>query len=332
MAAYLLFYAKIAAIILPIAAPLLYMMWMPGRSSLLKAGEGEVSQEEKAVQERLTSHVRMLSEEIGPRSMFQREGLARAERFISGQWTTYGYNVLRQRVTENPDTWNLYVEKKGTVFPGTVVVVGAHYDTVPPACPGANDNGSGVAALLVLSELLKDFKPRHTIRFVAFVNEEPPHFQKETMGSYVFAAEARKAGEQISAMLSLETIGYYTNEPGTQRYPFPISLFYPDRGNFIGFVGDLSSAALVRKSIKLFRRSARVASAGITAPSSIPGVGWSDQWSFWEHGFPGIMVTDTAPFRYPHYHEDSDTWEKLEYQTFTRVVLGLRPVVEGLCS
>jgi Zn-dependent M28 family amino/carboxypeptidase len=127
-------------------------------------------------------------------------------------------------------------------------------------------------------------------------------------------------------------LGYYSDQPGSQRYPPPLGLFYPDRGNFIAFVGDLGARALVRKSIALFRKHAQFPSQGVAAPSFVPGVAWSDHWSFRDLGFPAIMVTDTAFNRYPHYHLPSDTPEKLDYERLARVTLGLASVLRGLAN
>ena len=198
--------------------------------------------------------------------------------------------------------------------------------------PGANDNGSGVAALLALARRFAGKSFPRTLRFVAFVNEEPPMFQATgEMGSYVYAGRCRANGDRIEAMMSLETIGYYSNTPHSQRYPLlGLGLLYPTTGNFVGFVGNVSSRALVREAIGQFRQHAQVPAQGAAMPSIIPGIGWSDQWAFWQHGYPGIMITDTAPFRYPHYHAASDTPDKLDYDTMARVVQGLEKVIDHL--
>ena len=198
--------------------------------------------------------------------------------------------------------------------------------------PGADDNASGVAALLELARLLAGTALPRTVRFVAFANEEAPFFYGDEMGSNLYAARAHAQGERIEAMLSLETVGYFTDQPGSQRYPFPFSLFYPDTGNFIGFVGNLSSRRLVRRVIGAFRVSTAFPSEGVAAPSGMEGVHWSDHWSFWEAGYPAIMVTDTAPFRYPHYHTATDTPEQLDYTGLARVTGGLAEVVGVLAS
>jgi hypothetical protein len=194
------------------------------------------------------------------------------------------------------------------------ILVGAHYDTVSGS-PGADDNASGVAVLIELAGLLPS-----GVRFVAFANEEAPYFLGPEMGSFVYA---RDRGAGVRAMFSLEMLGYYSDAKGSQRYPAPLSLFYPDRADFIAFVGDLGAAKLVRKAIGVFREKAKFPSEGLAAPAFVPGITWSDHWSFRKHGYPAVMITDTAFYRYPHYHLPSDTPDKLDYERMARVTLGL---------
>jgi Peptidase family M28 len=201
------------------------------------------------------------------------------------------------------------------------IVVGAHYDTVPGS-PGADDNASGVAVLLELAAM------KLPLRFVAFANEEPPYSFGPEMGSWTWAKRARERGEAIPAMYSLEMLGYYRDAPGSQHYPAPLGLFYPDRADFIAFVGDLGARGLVRRSIEAFRKNAKFPSEGVAAPAFIPGVTWSDHWSFRRHGYPAMMITDTAFYRYPHYHLPSDTPDKLDYERMARVTLGLAAMLK----
>ena len=205
------------------------------------------------------------------------------------------------------------------------IVVGAHYDSVPGS-PGADDNASGVAVLIELARM------ELPARFVAFANEEMPYFDSDEMGSFAWAARARSGGENIKAMLSLEMLGYYRDTPGSQHYPPLFAGFYPDRGDFIGFVADLGARRLVHQAIDAFRRHAKFPSEGVAAPAFIPGVTWSDHWSFRRHGYPAIMVTDTAFHRYSHYHLASDTPEKLDYARMARVTLGLAAVIKELAN
>jgi len=173
---------------------------------------------------------------------------------------------------------------------------------------------------------------RRTLRFVFFVNEEPPYFQTPQMGSVVYARKLHEEGTSVSAMISLETLGFYSDAPGSQRYPPILGLFYPSHGNFIGFVSNQESRDLVRQAVRTFRENTQFPSEGVAAPSDWPGIGWSDQWAFWQQGYPAIMVTDTATFRYPHYHRSSDTSEKIDYGRMARVVEGLKVVIAKLAS
>jgi hypothetical protein len=217
-------------------------------------------------------------------------------------------------------------------FPGAspdIVLVGAHYDSAVDA-PGADDNASGVAATLELARLFSTGPLSRTIRFVLFANEEPPYFQNAGMGALEHARGCKRRGEHIRAMMSLESLGYYSEVTGSQKYPWLVGLLYPDRGNFIAFVGDLASRSLVRTAISEFRRSAAFPSEGAALPGYIPGVGWSDQWAFWQFGYSAIMVTDTAVFRNPHYHNSTDVSSTIDYPRLARVTLGLQKVVEHL--
>jgi Zn-dependent M28 family amino/carboxypeptidase len=216
-------------------------------------------------------------------------------------------------------------------MPREVILVGAHYDTAP-GTPGANDNGSGVALLLEMGRLLKEARPARTLRLVAFANEEPPHFFTEDMGSRVHARRARGRGEDIVAMLSLETIGYYSDTPGTQAYPVPFGLLYPSAGNFLAVVGNLPSRPLVIAFLQAFMEATDLPVEGVATFELIPGINWSDHWSFWKEGYPALMLTDTAPFRYPQYHTAEDTPDRLTAPAFARAGHGIIRAVRRLAS
>jgi hypothetical protein len=286
---------------------------------------------EQAIRDELRRHVETLAGEIGERNVFLPRRLEAAAEYVETVFSNLGHTVTRhgyEAAKEHCE--NLEIEFPGNARPEEIVVIGAHYDSVH-GCPGANDNASGVAALLALARLLGEFKPDRTLRLVAFANEEPPFFMTEQMGSLVYARMCRARGDNIVAMLSLETIGYYADAKRSQRYPFPLSMVYPSRGNFIAFVGNTASAGLVRNSIQTFREHAKFPSEGAALPGALTGIGWSDHWSFWQAGYAAVMVTDTAPFRYAHYHEETDTPDKLDYDRMARVVAGLDPVIRRLC-
>ncbi len=277
--------------------------------------------------------VKKLASEIGERNLRHHASLNRAADWIQSELESFKYTVNRQTFKVNGlECHNLIAEIAGTTQPTEIVIIGAHYDTAP-GTPGANDNGSGTAATLALAARFATAKPARTLRFVFFTNEEPPYFQtEEQMGSLVYARQCRKKNEDIRAVISLETIGYYSDEPNSQHYPPPLSLLYPSTGNFIGFVSDLDSRELLTQIVKAFRKSSSFPSEFATLPAAVQGVGWSDHWSFWQVDYPAIMITDTAPFRYPHYHQKTDTPDKVNYEKMATVVEGLVPVIEDLVA
>ena len=317
-------------ITIAVAAILALLWWfgvrMPGKN-VSKAGP--LSPDEVALREELRADVQKLAGEIGERNMWHYPQLNAAADFIEDSFSRAG-------LTPRRDSYEMHGQPCHNIeaeIPGAepeIILVGAHYDSVFGS-PGANDNGTGVAATLALARRFASAKPKHTLRFVAFVNEEPPYFLSGEMGSLIYARRCKERGDKISAMISLETIGYFSDAPDSQTYPSPgLSLFYPKVGNFIGFVSNVQSRALLRRVIALFRKHGKIPSEGAALPAFIPGVSWSDQWSFWQQGYPAIMVTDTAPFRYPYYHSSNDTPDKLDYDRFTLVVSSMEKVIQDL--
>jgi hypothetical protein len=305
---------------------------MPGTS--YSGAFAPLSDEERILGMELSRDVEELAGSIGDRSMPHPAGLSGAADFIDRSLSRAGYSVERQRYeVDGRPAENLEATFPGTSRAGEIVVVGAHYDSVS-GTTGADDDASGVATVLALARTFagKGMQTARTVRFVAFANEEPPYFQTPAMGSVVYARRCRERGDRIVAMLSLESIGYYSDRPESQHYPFPFGLFYPTTGDFVGFVGNTSSRGLVRDALAAFRAHARFPSEGVAAPPVVPGVGWSDHWSFWEQGYPAVMVTDTAPFRNPDYHTTRDAPDRLSYGPFARVVGGLVHVVEELAG
>ncbi len=286
--------------------------------------------EQRALAQELRSDVRTLAG-FGERSSRRHENLERAAGWIEQELGRTGLSPVRQTY----DVGGRPYHNLEVAIPGEratdLVVVGAHYDSAHGTV-GANDNGSGVAALLALARRSTAWRPQRTLRLVFFTNEEPPFFQTANMGSVRYAEHLRASGARDVAMISLETMGYYSNEPGSQAYPPAIRGFYPNTGHFIAFVGDVSSSELTQHLLGMFRQQARFPSEGASLPRSLPGVGWSDHWAFWQQGYPAVMITDTAPFRYPHYHTAEDTPDKLDYARLARVVEGLARVIPALAN
>jgi hypothetical protein len=299
---------------------------MPGRSFAGPLPPADANQ--KILAAELREHVEELAGAIGERRVGAGDGLGKARTFVERELRATGYEPRSDAFeAHGVAVSNVVAEVPG--LSGALVVVGAHYDSADGA-PGANDNASGVAVLLELARYFRVAEPTQTLRFVAFVNEEPPFFRSSEMGSRVSASRSKARGEIVTAMLSLETLGYYTDAEDSQDYPFPLGAAFPTRGNFVAFVGNDDSRELVRTCVDAFRRSVGFPSEGAALPESTLGVGWSDHESFWRIGVPALMVTDTAMLRYPHYHRASDTPDKLDYDRLARVTTGLVGVVQKL--
>jgi hypothetical protein len=308
-------------------AVLLWMTAVPGRSF---AGPlPPLTPAQAALAERLRRHVVAIGSE--PHNVAHPAALEAAALYLERDLAGLGYAVRRQPFRAGAGAVrNLEAVVAPAGGGASTLVVGAHYDSVGEA-PGANDNATGAAAVLELARALRPLsgRSRLRIRLVLFVNEEPPFFETEAMGSLVYARALKASGEPVLGMISLETLGFYSDAPGSQHYPAPLDLFYPSTGDFVAFVGTTGSRPWVRRVVRAFRADAPFPSVGGTAPGFVQGIDWSDHWSFGQVGVPALMVTDTAPFRYPYYHTPEDTPDRVDYERLARVVSGLARVVGG---
>ncbi|MBI5201767.1 MAG: M20/M25/M40 family metallo-hydrolase [Elusimicrobia bacterium] len=260
--------------------------------------------------ERLRRKVVALAGAIGERNLFVPEALAGARDWLKAELSRAGYEPeLQGWKVGKHQVHNVIAERPGTDPAAPALILGAHYDTARGP-PGADDNASGVAALLAVAEELRDKPIRAPVRFVFFANEEPPFFQTIDMGSWRYAQEVKRRGDRVLGMISLEMLGFYADEPKSQSYPPLVNLFYPNTGNFIALVGDMKSVSFVKR-VKAAMSGFPVECACL--PRWVPGIDFSDHWSFWESGFPAAMLTDTAFYRNSHYHCGTDTPEKLDY-------------------
>ncbi len=321
-------YAVVATLI-AIAALFWYSLGMPGRS--YNGPLPQVTTEETELAARLKQHIAAIASE--PHNIDHYPNLEKAAQYIEQTLTAEGYRSVSQpyEVAETiVRNLEATIEPSDT-GPGTkTVVIGAHYDSIADA-PGANDNASGTAAVLELARLLKDLRPEHTrLRLVLFVNEEPPYFQTGDMGSFRYAALLAERKETVAAMISLETIGYFSDAPGSQHYPSPFGAVFPNKANFVAFAGMPGSRPLVAEAMASFRRHTEFPSIGGIAPGFIAGIDWSDHWSFAQHGFQAMMITDTAIFRYPHYHRPTDTPDKVNYGRLARITKGIERVLRDM--
>ena len=271
---------------------------------------------------RLEAHVKRLSVELTPRDQTHPASLDRAAAFIRAQFEDSGALVTEQPYDVNGKVYRNVVARFGPETKSRIVV-GAHYDTAG-ALPGADDNASGVAGLIELAHLLGKQPPPMRIELVAFTLEEPPSFRSWQMGSAIHAASLRDQGVSVRAMISLEMIGYFTDEPRTQRVPAPfLGAFYPSEGNFIAVVGRLSEGLLVRRIKIAMRGATPLPVYSINAPTVVPGIDFSDQLNYWNAGYDAVMITDTAFLRNQNYHTTYDTSEKLDYKRMSMVVTGV---------
>ncbi len=308
------------------------MVNMPGTSHsgplpTLTEGQNQLKDE-------LRSHVEHLASGIGLRSIYHPKELARAALYLKEQVGSYGYEVNEHSFpTRGSLTPNLEVTLKGTssTLGGEIVVVGAHYDTTQRS-PGADDNASGCAAVLALAKQFAGSPQARTIRFVLFPNEELPTGGTPEMGSWIYAKKCRADGDRIVAMLSLETIGYYTDAPDSQKYPPPLSSLYPSTGNFVAFVSRFQDRGLVKRCVGAFRDAAKFPSEGAALPEAIRDIGRSDHSAFWKEEYPALMVTDTANFRNPNYHRATDTVETVDFERLARVVDGLAGTIRRIAA
>lgn len=319
-------------------ALVLLVLWfvsirMPGTS--FRGPAPPLSALEAATAARLEHDVSFLADSIGEREAVSAyAGLERASSWVRARIEETGataevqeYRVRSGRAVQN---FTAHIGPAPGARTSEFVLVGAHYDAVA-VTPGADDNASGVAAALELLRRLQDSPAPCQVRIAFFTNEEPPFFWSDSMGSLVYARAMAARGEVPLAVYSLESIGYYSDSAGSQTYPPVLGWFYPSRGDFIAFVGDISSRALVHNSIAAFREVATLPSAGSAAPRQFPGVGWSDHWSFWQVGIPAVMITGTAPYRNPNYHESADVPDHLDFTRLSRAVTGIEHVVRLAC-
>jgi Zn-dependent M28 family amino/carboxypeptidase len=278
----------------------------------------------KEIEANLEATVHFLSEEIGPRSYSDLAKLNKTADYIEERMISFGCNVKRQPFTCMENTYNNIIGEVIGNKGSEILIIGAHYDTVP-GTPGADDNASGIAGLLELARLTALKPSSMTIRFVAFTLEEPPFFKTRHMGSYVYAKSLRKEKVKVEGMISLEMIGYFCDRKGCQYYPFHFfKWFYPEKGDFIAFVGNTSSKEFTKRVKKAFQKATTIPVESLNTVAFVPGVDFSDHSSFWEFGYHAFMITDTAFYRNPNYHTAGDKADTLDYKRMALLIDGLK--------
>lgn len=299
----------------------------------------EQTPEVRRTQDRIRDDVRVLSVEYSDRNAEDRATLDRAGRWVADRLDSMGYSVRLERVNrEQPERgFNVVAELRGVTRPDEIVLIGAHYDAEVDT-PGADDNASGVAAMLELARRFGDEPLDRTIRWVGFTNEENSNSRGGVMGSFAYARDAKGRNEVIVAMMSLEMLGYYDETPGSQRYPFDsdmaarLGMELPDTGDFIGVVGRLEDRDLVGQIGSAMRGTGRANVVEAALPAMVRAIWRSDHGNFWLAGYNAVMVTDTSEFRTPHYHRPSDTIETLDFDRMAGVVDALEAAVRELAT
>ena len=282
------------------------------------------------VVQRIHDDVHLLSDAIGERNERTprtRENLVRVANIIEERLRRTGLPVKRRPADAGEGPSNIEAVIVGTEKPQESIVVGAHYDTAPGS-PGADDNASGVAALLALAHALCDAPLERTVRLVAFVDEEPPHTRKPSMGSVRYLDALLREGPKVVAMISLEMLGVYRSE-----LPWPLRRLHPLRSDVLAFVGDLRSRRLVKRAKHAFEQAGSgVEVSAFNLPLFLPGVRSSDHWSFARRKIPAFMVTDTGPLRSRRYHSRRDTARGLDYDRIGRATGAIAAMIRDLAA
>jgi Peptidase family M28 len=304
-----------------------------------------LTDDHRALAAELRRDIEILATDIGPRGVFAPDRYALCQHFLTTALRQTGLEITRHEFQASTPRGPVPCANLIATLPGAgpaakrIIVLGAHYDSIE-GCPAANDNASGVAGVLAIARRLAarartadPALPRPTIRFLLFANEEPPFFNMGEMGSQEYARACRAANDPIDGMICLETIGCYTTEPRSQKWPSSaLNVVLPTTGNFIALVGPSPAKDWIRRAAHYFERSAQFGMLAAAAPGSIDQINWSDHRGFNEAGYPAFMFTDTAPLRYAHYHEPTDTPDKLDYDSMSRVVTGIAEMLEALAA
>jgi aminopeptidase YwaD len=262
---------------------------------------------------------------IGERNPFNGyRHLAAVESFIERELSGYGLSVESDYFTYRGNKFRNIIGRLGSQRGASCIILGAHIDAVP-GTPGADDNASGVAVLLEAARLLARARLRSSLLCCAFNLEE-----LNMIGSTHFAKKLKAAGVNVAGMISLEMVGYTDPRPGRQKYPLGLKWFYPDRGDFIGVIGNWNSTSLLNRFAREMRKVQGLPVETLSVPGNgglIPEVRLSDHSPFWDQGYPALMFTDTAFLRNPHYHSPTDTLETLNLDFMAKVCEG---VVRGV--
>lgn len=285
---------------------------------------------QEQLKQELVRDVATLASEIGPRNAaYTPMQIYEAERWLLGELAAAGLEAHRVEVKMG----EARVASIEVTFPGNenadeILVFGAHYDTVYGS-PGANDNASGVSMLLAAARRLGGEEFDRTVRILFFVNEEYPFTTGIQMGSKVYAKHCLAQGDNIVAMIGVDSVGYYSSEPGSQDYPI-LALNLPRKANFIAFGSNMDNVPLLDAVVSAFQGQTEFPSIGVASDSKHASRG--DHAPFWWSGYPAIAMTDTSEYRDPHYHASTDRAENLNYDEMARLADGFIATIIALAD
>ncbi len=282
----------------------------------------------------LRHHVVSLTCDIDERSTVYRKGVFKAQAAIEKYLKTLGYQPRLQlypidngtTVSRRFQFANIEVVL-GQPHGDGIWVVGAHYDAAIDT-PGADDNASGVAILMELARLLKGKPINKELHLVAFCSEEPPSFGTRHMGSFHYAQGLKDMGRPVKGVLVLEMLGYFNNREKTQLYPPFLDMFFPSQGNFVAIGSNWASRALLRHLKLAWKQRGKVPLETVILPSVFSNFMMSDQLNFWDAGYPAVIMTDTAFYRNPNYHQSTDTADTLDYESMARITETLAAILQ----
>lgn len=279
--------------------------------------------------EALQRDVEMLSVTFAERNFLHIETLNQAAHFIHTQFSHASSETQLQTYTVDGDQYHNVIAHFGPKQ-GQPLIIGAHYDAFEETA-GADDNASGVAGLLALAQLLKAHPPKIPVELIAYTLEEPPFFRTEDMGSRRHADQLAKDGITPRLVIALEMIGYFSDAPNSQQYPFAqLAWFYPTEANFIAVVGHFAGTQETRRVKAAMQSATDLPVLSINAPAMLTGIDFSDHASYWQHDMPAIMVTDTSFYRNKHYHHPTDIPSTLDYARMAKVVQGVYGVIKSM--
>lgn len=277
--------------------------------------------------ERLKSHVVTIATDFYPRNHLRTDNLDATAKYIESHFRAAGADPWTQELDLRDNCFRNVIASFGA-GPGKRLIIGAHYDSCSDT-PGADDNASAVAGLIELAYLFGKVAPKRRVELAAYTLEEPPHFATEMMGSYVHAERVSRDAKDIEGVIVLEMIGYFCDEPDSQQFPISAArLIYPSKGNFVGVIGNSSQRRFTRQIKNGMKGTTDLPVFSINAPSSVPGIDFSDHRNYWKFGINAVMITDMAFYRNPNYHQITDTPETLDYKRMADVVKSVYAAVE----